>query len=458
MIQPQIFRDYDIRAIIPDELDMEGVKRIAQATYHHQKPKTVALCYDARVTGPEIAGLFRDVYLAAGVDVFWYGLTTTDMKSFISGRHQPDLAIMVTASHNPPEYNGFKMDRKGADSINGDSGFYAIRDLALSDKHLSLPAGKGTLTTKDIYPEWIDFCFSFVDPEKIKPLKVIVDTGNGSGGVLFSHPNLTKRLPIQIKPLFFEPDGRFPNHIPNPVKEENLARLKQEVVSQGADYGVALDGDGDRITFITDRGEFVSGTIITALIAETFLRRDPDQTIAYNAVCGRAVPETVEKMGGTALRTRVGYSVIKEKMREHKAVFAGEHSCHFLYRDAYYSEAALLTFLLVAESFSQAGMTFTDFIAPFNTYYQSGEINFEIEDKQGVMEKVAQHAEKTAETIDWLDGVSIWYPEYWISLRPSNTQPLLRLNLEAKTKKILADKTQEAKDLLLSLGAKPSSD
>ncbi|MCJ7827761.1 phosphomannomutase/phosphoglucomutase [Patescibacteria group bacterium] len=458
MINPTIFRDYDIRAIIPDELDDEGIERFAQATYHHLKPKSVGIFYDARTTGKKIATMVKNLYLAAGVDIYWYGEAGTDMKSFVSGKYQHDLSIMITASHNPSEYNGFKMDRKGADSISGKSGFYPIRDLALSDKDLSLPKGKGDLTEKDIYPEWIEFCLSFVDTRKIKPLKLVVDTGNGVAGKLFSHPLLTSQIPIEIVPLYFELDGRFPNHPPNPIKEENLAELKKQVVLQKADYGVALDGDGDRITFVTDQGKFVSGSLVTAIIAESFLAKDPNQTIVYNAVCGRVVPETVRKAGGRSVRTRVGYSIIKETMRRENAVFAGEHSCHFLYRDSYYSEAAFLTFLLIAEMFSQSGKTFAEFVAPYDTYGQSGEINFQVEDKQGVMKKIAEVYEKDARNIDWLDGITVWFDTYWLNVRPSNTQPLLRLNLEADNQELLDQKTQEAIKKIEALGATRSSD
>lgn len=458
-IKPSIFRDYDIRAIIPDELDMEGVKRIAQATYNYFKPKTLSIGCDARNTGPEIKQIFIEVFLKSGVDITDLGKISTDMMTFASGQYNYDLSIQVTASHNPAAYNGFKMAQKGGRSVSGPTGFYAIRDLALSDKNLEYQADKsGQLKKRDIYKDWIDFCLSFIDLSKIKPFKAVIDAGNGIAGQIFGHPYLKEKLPVEIVPLYFEPDGDFPNHIPDPLKEENRRDLVAKVEQTKADFGAIVDGDGDRISFITETGQFVTGSVVTAMIAENILKDNPGAMILYNAVCSRAVPKIISKNGGQSQRTRVGYSLIKKDMEETGALFAGEHSAHFFYKQTYNSESSLLTFLMILSLISQKNKTFDELINIYNPYSQSGEINFEVEDKQKVMKTAEETYQDRAEKIDWLDGISIWFDNGWVSLRSSNTQPLLRLNVEADTKEQMEGLRDEFRNFILSHGGKPFND
>jgi len=457
-IKKSIFRDYDIRAIIPKELDMEGVRRITKACIYFFKPKKIAIGRDARNTGKEIVKNMIDVFISSGIDVVDLGMYTTDMMTFASGKFGYDLSIIATASHNPPEYNGFKMAVKGGVSVSGPSGFYKIRDLVKSDKKFEFGNKKGTIEKKDIYKDWIDFCLSFVNINKIKPLKIAIDAGNGSAGLLFGHNYLKQKLPIEILPLYFNPDGSFPNHSPNPLKIENLKDLRKKIKKEKTDLGICLDGDGDRIAFLTEKGKFIPGTITTALIAETLLEKNPGETVLYNAVCGRIVAETVKKAGGKSKRVRVGYSLIKKQMQKSNALFAGEHSCHYFYRDTYNSEASLLTFLLMLEYISEKGTAFSEIIKRFDIYSQSGEINFEVEDKEEMMEKIEKEYQEKAETIDWLDGISIWFKKWWANIRPSNTQPLLRLNIEADNQTIMEKRKEELIQLIESLGGKLSED
>ncbi|MFC1726962.1 phosphomannomutase/phosphoglucomutase [Patescibacteria group bacterium] len=458
-VDPGIFRNYDVRAIIPEEMDWEGLERFAQATNYLFRPKKVVIGFDARLTGKKISALFSRVFQEAGVEVVDLGQVSTDMVYFASGIIASDLFIMVTASHNPPEYNGFKMTLAKGVKVSGDQGFYKIRDLILSNNRLKLEASKkGNIKKVNIYKDWIDFCLSFIDQTKLKPLKVVVDAGNGIGGKLFGHQYLLKKLPIKLIPLYFELDGSFPNHIPNPLKPENLEDIKKKVISSKADLGFALDGDGDRITLITEKGEFVRGGIITALIADSFLSKNPKQTILYNAVVGRIVREIVKKRGGKSKRVRVGYSLIEKEMKKTGAVFAGEHSCHFMYRDVNNSEASLLTYLILLEAFSDSSQPVSRVVKKYWKYPQSGEINFEVEDKQATMKKISQLYQKKAEKIDWLDGLTIWFKNGWVSIRPSNTQPLLRLNVEADNKLILKNRVREFVKQIESLGGIKSKD
>lgn len=457
-ISTNIFRDYDIRAVIPQELDYDGIERLMKATAFYFKPKVVAIGYDARLTGPKIQKLSLKAFQDQGIDVVDLGQITTDMMTFSAGKYNYDLAIIVTASHNPSEYNGFKMAIKGGTSVSGETGFYSIRDLAQTKKIFPDNQKKGKLIKKDIYQEWIDFCFSLSDYKKIKPLKVVIDTGNGIAGKVFGNKLITQKIPIKIIPLYFDPDGHFPNHVPNPLVMDNLKSLIERVKKEKADLGVAVDGDGDRIAFVTEKGEFVSGTITTAIIAKNLLKKYPGETVLYNAVCGRIATETIKSAGGKPQRVRVGYSLIKQQMDKTKAIFAGEHSCHYFYKNVYNSESTLLTFLLILEFLSEQNKPFSEIFSLYNKYFVSGEINFEVKNKTKIMEKIAQEYQNKADKLDWLDGVSIWFKSWWANVRPSNTQPLLRLNVEADNLQLLKQKEQEFIKLITAWGGKRFTD
>lgn len=457
-INPGIFRDYDIRAVIPEELDLEGAERIGRATISLFKPKKVAISYDARLTGKEIYNRLKEAFLNMGVDVIGLGQITTDMMSYSAMELGYDLSIIVTASHNPGIYNGFKMCRSILGPVNGETGFYKIRDMVLSSQKFPDSQIKGNYEERDIYKEWIDFCFSLYKGEKIRPFKVVIDTGNGIAGKLFGHKYLLEKLPIKIIPLFFKPDGNFPNHIPNPLKTENLQFLIHKIKKEKAYFGVAIDGDGDRIVFLTETGKPLSGTIIITLISQILLNKNPGSMILYNSVCGRIIKEKVKEWGGQSKRVRVGYSLIEKEMRKTGAIFAGEYSCHFLYQKTHNCEASLYTLLLILGLLSKSKIPFSKIVAPLDKYFQSGEINFETNDKEKIMKEIEKRYQNKARSIDWLDGVTIWFDNFWANIRPSNTQPLLRLNIEADNQNIGDQKKEEFISLIVSLGAKISKE
>lgn len=458
VINPGIFRDYDIRAVIPDELDMEGAERIGRAAVTFFRPKKVALAYDVRLTGKEIFERLKEAFINMGIDVVGLGQISTDMMSFSAMELGYELSIIVTASHNPGNCNGFKMCRAGFGPVNGETGFYKIRQMVLSSQDFPDSQVKGSFEERDIYRDWIDFCFSLFSGSKISPFKVVIDTGNGIAGKLFGHQYLLEKLPIQIVPLFFEPDGNFPNHLPYPLKEENLKFVIAKIKEEKADLGVALDGDGDRIVFLTQAGRPLSGTIMTTLIGQMLLKKNPGSMILYNSVCGRIIAEKVKEWGGQSKRVRVGYSLIEEEMKKTGAIFAGEHSCHFFYRETHNSEASLYTFLLILGLLSETNIPFSQIVAPVDKYVLSGEINFEVTNKEEVMKEIEKRYQDLAQSTDWLDGVTIWFADHWINVRPSNTQPLLRLTIEADNQDILEKKKEEFISLIISLGGKLSKE
>ncbi|MBL7150341.1 phosphomannomutase/phosphoglucomutase [Candidatus Microgenomates bacterium] len=455
-ISPNIFRDYDVRAVIPDELDREGAIRIGQILVELFNPKIVAVGHDMRITTDDIAGGLTEGILKQGVDVVDLGLICTDMAYFAAGKYGYDLALSVSASHNPSEYNGFKLVKKGAIAVSGDSGVYDIRDFAISNKKIEPAQKRGKLTKRDISDDYVNHCLPFADLKSIKPFKVVIDAGNAMAGYII--PMFEPFLPIKVIHLYFELDGNFPNHIPNPLIPKNTEDLRKKVLEEKADLGIAFDGDADRIYFIDEKGEFVNGTITTAMLAERLLKKNPDETILYNAVTGRVVPETIKKSGGKPIRVRVGHTLIKEAMRKYNALFAGEHSAHYFYRKHYYAESAFITMLIILELISDRNLSLSKIAAEFDKYPSIPETNFEVGDKMKAMKAVEKTYQGRAEKIDWLDGVSIWFKNYWVNIRPSNTQPLLRLNIEADNQKILEEKKQEFISLITNLGGKFSDE
>ncbi len=439
-ITPGIFKDYDVRAVVDTELDVEGVERIARSTAEFFKPTTVAIGRDMRISGEAWQAAMISGFTKMGVSVIDLGLIATDMAYLAAGTLDIDLAIMISASHNPPQYNGFKMVKRGAEGVSGESGIYAIRDLALSDQKLPDAAKPGTVSKVDLMTKWVEHALSMVSVATMKPLSVVVDAGNGMAGKVI--PAIQNRLPITITPLYFELDGTFPNHLANPLLEETHGPIKEKIANIGADLGIMFDGDGDRMFLLDEKGRFISGTITTALVASQMLKKNPGNTILYNAICGRIVPEIVTAAGGKAIRVRVGHTLIKQDMRTHDAIFAGEHSGHYYFRKNFSADSGLIAALVVLELLSESGKKLSELVDVYDTYPASGEINFSVEDKEGMMKGLAEEF-ANAETVDWLDGVSIWYSDWWANIRPSNTQPVLRLNVEADSPQILAEKTEQ---------------
>ena len=432
-----IFKDYDIRGTYPDQLNGEVATNIAHAIVRHFKPKTVALCRDMRLSGAEIRDALVASFTSLGVSVADAGETGTEIAYFLAGTADYDLIIMISASHNPPNYNGLKIVLKGPVGVNSDSGLFAVRDR-IKEGPLPVAASVGMVTDIDIWDEWRRKVLSLVDVSAIKPLTVVADAGNGMAGTLV--PKVFAGLPINLTPVYFELDGTFPHHTPNPLIETNNADLVAKMSELHADVGLAFDGDADRVFFIDDRGRFVSGTIVTALLAHSILKKYPGEYILYSAVCGRIVPETIQASGGKSQRVRVGHSYMKNYMRQYHAIFGGEHSGHYYHRDFFNSETGVGTALMVLELISRDGRKFSEIVDAFAKYPASGEINFTVPDAASTIASIKQSF-SDAKSTDELDGLSVWYDDWWFNIRASHTEPLIRLNVEANTKKLLEEKT-----------------
>jgi phosphomannomutase len=433
-----IFKAYDVRGIYPDELTPELAYRIGRAFAVYLQPRHVVVGRDMRVSSPALASAVIDGLLDQGADVTDVGLISTDGLYFAVGKFGFDGGIMVTASHNPPEYNGFKLCRSEAQALSMDQGIGEIRDLVLANQFPE-PERRGTLHQRDVLADFAAHVLSLIDRTVIRPMKIAVDAGNGMGGRIA--PAVLGQLPVEIIPLYFELDGRFPNHVPNPLEPENIRDLQRAIVEYGADLGIAFDGDADRMFILDEQGRFVGGDIITALVAKTLLRKHPGAKIVYNLICSRAVRETIEREGGVPIRSRVGHSFIKALMREHDAIFGGEHSGHFYFRDNWYADSGIIAALTVLELLSSEGVNVSQAVKPIDRYFRSGEINIEARDIPAVLRALEQHF--TDGEIDHLDGLTVNYPDWWFNARPSNTQPLLRINVEATTPELLRQKTDE---------------
>jgi len=443
-----IFKDYDVRGICPDQLNPSIVKEIAHAIVRKFQPKSIAMCRDMRLYGKELRNAFVEVFLSLGVDVYDAGIVGTEIQYFIAGTRDYDLVIMISASHNPPEYNGFKMVKKGPIAVTSESGMYEVRDL-IKVGPVPIASKPGNLTMIDVWKEWKDKILSLVDVSSFKPMKVVVDGGNGMAGTIIS--TIFKDLPFTVIPLYFEQDGTFPNHTPNPLIEKNNEVLQKTILSENADVGLTFDGDADRMFLIDDKGRFVSGTITTALLSEYMLKKHPRELILYNAICGRIVAQIIEKLGGVSKRVRVGHSYIKTYMRETNALFAGEHSGHYYYRDFFAAESGVLTALLVLSLLSQSTKSLSTLVDELNLYPASSEINFTVKDIPVIVEKI-KSGYTDATSKDEIDGISVWYPTYWFNVRASKTEPVIRLNIEADTKEILESKTKELMQFIQSMG------
>lgn len=445
-----IFKDYDIRGIYPDQINGDVAKKIAYAIVRKFSPKTIAICRDMRVSGQEIRDAFVSVFTKLGIDVYDAGQVGTEMQYFIAGTKSFDLVLMISASHNPAKYNGLKVVKKGPMAVTSESGLYDVRDI-LDQSALPNATKTGVVKNLDIWDEWKAKIISLIDVKTLKPLSVVVDAGNGMAGTLVS--KVFDGLPMKITPLYFEPDGNFPHHVPNPLAESNNQDLIAKILEMKADLGLTFDGDADRMFLIDDKGRFVSGTITTALLARYILKKHPGELILYNAICGRIVPQTVEKYGGRSKRVRVGHSYIKTYMRETGAIFAGEHSGHYYHRDFFSAESGVLTALMVLSYLSQEEKKLSDLVDELDIYPASSEINFQVSDIQKMIEFIRSEY-GDAMSIDNLDGLSVWYKDYWFNVRASKTEPLLRLNVEADTKDLLDAKTKSLVETIESLGGK----
>lgn len=444
-----IFKDYDIRGVYPTQLNSEVVKAIAYGLVRHFHPQTVVICRDMRLSGGELRAAMTDVFTRQGITVYDAGLTGTEMQYFMAGTYPYDLFLMISASHNPKEYNGLKVAQRGPASVTSDSGLFAVRDL-IKEGPLPDTDTLGEVKEMDVFPKWKQKILSLVDISHIKPFSVVVDAGNGMAGKLM--PYVFNTLPTKITPLYFELDGSFPNHTPNPLYEKNTIEIRKKIVEIGADLGFAFDGDADRTFLFDDRGKAVSATITTALLAKYFLKKHPGKLILYNAICGRVVPKVIADAGGTSKRVRVGHSYIKQYMKQTGAIFAGEHSGHYYYRDYFLAESGVLTALTILQLLSFEGRKLSQLVTELDIYPSSGEMNFTSTNIPNVIETIKKN-HQSADRIDELDGISVWYKTYWFNIRASKTEPLLRLNIEADTKEILETQKQKIIEEIQSLGA-----
>ena len=451
MIDESIFKAYDIRGVYPDSLNEDLARDIGRAfvNYLGLSGSRVIVARDMRLSGEALERAFIEGATQAGADVLELGLVSTDALYFAVGHLEEPGGAMITASHNPKEYNGFKLCREDAIALSGEHGIGQIRDLIASGKLPEPAEYPGSVEKSDITEDYAKHCLTFIDTEGLRPLKIVVDAGNGMAGEML--PPIFEELPFEYVAMYFELDGSFPNHPPNPIEPENMLELQERVKEVGADFGVAFDGDADRCFVVDERGTTISGDLLAALVAKNILEKEPGATILYSAVCSKAFPELVESEGGRAIRTKAGHSIIKPQMREYDAAFGGEHSGHFYFRDNYFADSGVIAMLTVAELVARQDGPLSELLTPIDPYVRSGEINSEVADQQATLEKVEEHyAQIDDPKIDHLDGLTVDYGSWWFNLRPSNTEPLLRLNVEASDRETLERERDGLLDLIRS--------
>ena len=450
VLNPDIFKAYDIRGVYPGEVNEDAARAIGAAFVAYLSARCIAVSRDMRLSSPALAAAFIDGATSQGADVVDYGMMATDMLYFAVARDGLEGGVQVTASHNPKQYNGMKMVRREALPLSGEAGISDIRDMIANGRIPRPAARRGQVTTKNTLEPYVEHVLSFIDPSIIRPFKVVLDAGSGMGGLVA--PKLFDRLPCKTTRLCFEVDGRFPNHEANPLIEENRRDIVERVVAEKADIGIAWDGDADRCFFITGRGEFVSGDFVTALLAEAFLLRHPGATVIYDLRASYAVKDVVGKYGGTALMNRVGHAFIKQRMRETNAIFGGEVTGHYYFRDNFYADNGFIPALLMLELMSKKGQSLHELLQPLAArYFISGEINTKLASMDRVPAKLEALAARYGDGRQYtLDGISVEYPDWHFNVRPSNTEPLLRLNLEAITPEMMTKKRDEVVTLIRS--------
>lgn len=436
-----IFKAYDIRGIYPDQLDEERARDIGIATGQLLDTGTIVVGHDMRDVAIPISEALVDGLRDAGQDVIDIGLCSTPMNYNAIGHFDADGGVMVTASHNPSEYIGFKLSRDEAKPIAYETGIDQIEEDVESG-NLPTTEERGSYREEDYLDQYRETMLEYV--EELDELNVAIDTGNGMGGLTV--PEIFGELPVNVTPMYFELDGTFPNHTPNPIEEENMVDLQEEVRSGDYDLGMAFDGDADRVAFVDENGTIISSDMITALLSGPILDKFPGESIVYDLRSSRVVPEEVEQHGGTPVRHRVGHAYMKAKMRDVDAPFGGELSGHYYFRENYYTDCGMICAIYLMNHLSDTGESLSSLLEPLDRYAQSGEINFQVEEKQAAMEALADafdHGE-----VDWLDGVSARFDDWWFNVRPSNTEPYLRLNLEADDEQLMNEKKQAVTEVI----------
>jgi phosphomannomutase len=430
-LNPDIFKAYDVRGVYPGEVNEDAARAIGAAFVAYLQAKRIAVSRDMRLSSPTLAEAFIDGATSQGCDVVDYGMMATDMLYFAVATDGHDGGVQITASHNPKQYNGMKMVRKDAWPLSGDEGLAEIRQMIIGGTTPPAAAHRGAVTTKDVLEPYVAHVMSFIDVSVIKPFNVVLDAGSGMGGLVA--PKLFERLPCKTTRLCFEIDGRFPNHEANPLIEENRRDIVERVIAEKADIGIAWDGDADRCFFIDGTGEFVSGDFVTALLAEAFLLKHPGATVIYDLRASYAVRDTAARLGGTSLMNRVGHAFFKKRMRETNGIFGGEVTGHYYFRDNFYADNGFIPALLMLELMSKKGQSLHELLKPLaRKYFISGEINTKLKSMDEVPPRLVAIGAKYADGAQYeLDGLSVEYPDWHFNVRPSNTEPLLRLNLES---------------------------
>jgi len=443
-MDPKIFKSYDVRGTYPTSINEEIAEKIGMAFVNNFKLKKAAIGRDGRISSPQIEKAITSGIKKAGADVVKLGIICTDMLYFASAYYDDiDGGANITASHNPKDDNGFKFILKGAVAVSGEKGGYAMRDLIQEGK-LEESSKEGKEEERDVYKDYTKKLQSLIDVFKIKPLKVVVDAGNGVGCYIFE--KVISGLPIKMVPLYGEIDGNFPNHQPSPIEEKNLVDLQKKVVEEKADLGMTFDGDGDRVYLVDEKGAIINATVMMAMIAKRMLDRKPGARILYNVNVGWIVPEIIKKNGGVSSITPVGHSLIKAQMRKEDGYFAGEHSGHYFFKDLYYADSGMLASLIMLELISIENKTLSEIAKVYDIYSLSGEINSEVADPKA---KIAEIKKQYSDgKISEMDGLSVEYPDWRFILRPSNTEPLLRLNVEAKSKELMEQKRDKVVALI----------
>ena len=442
-IDSTIFKAYDIRGIYPAQINADIYRAIGQAAARTLQAKKAVVGQDMRNSSPELSGALIEGFRSAGAAVTDIGLVSTDSLYFAVGKFGFDCGAMITASHNPPEYNGLKMCRSGAEPLSSERELKQILAMVQSDG-FEPSATPGGLSKRDILEDFIDHVLSFIDIEQVKPFNIVVDAGNGMGGKIV--PALFKRLPCRLVPMYFELDGSFPNHPASPIEPENIADLRQRVISEKADFGAAFDGDADRMFLVDEDAKPLGGDMVTAMVAKSMLEKNRGANVIYNLICSKAVPKIIKDSGGNPIRTRVGHAFIKALMKKNNAIFGGEHSGHFYFRDNWFADSGLIAFVVCLELLSKSGARLSQLVASFDTYFRSGEINSHVKDIPAKLKQLADSF--PGAKVDHLDGVTIDVGRFWFNVRPSNTEPLLRLNLEAESRQLMEEMTKRVLEII----------
>jgi phosphomannomutase len=448
VLDPSVFKAYDVRGVYPTQFDEDGAYRVARAYTQHFEPRAVAVGRDMRLSSPAMLAAAASGIADAGADVVDLGLVGTEMLYHAVTELVLEGGICVTASHNPKEYTGMKIVRRGALPVGGDSGLAEIRSLA--ETGFEPVSQRGTVRSEDVWASYIAKVLSFIDVEAVQPLRVVIDAANGMAGVML--PPLLKHFPqLDVVRCHFDPDGTFPHHEPNPLLPENREFIIAKVVDEAADLGVAYDGDADRCFFVDDAGEFVPGDFATALLAEAVLAETPGEKILYDVRASWAVPETIERAGGIPLVNRVGHAFIKQRMRAEDAVFGGEVSAHYYFREFSQADSGVVPFLVMLGLLSGSGTKLSELLRPYrDRFFLTGEINTPVPDVALKLQELKERYTASGGRASHLDGLSIDFDDWHFNVRPSNTEPLLRLNLEALSEELMLQKRDEVLSVIRS--------